>query len=85
MLLEENGSRVLTVTSGKDALQVFASNPVDLVLFDPHMPRMNNGDVTAIHMRAASLMFPSRFCLVTSCCHRVGSRQSTLSFPSRSP
>src|SRR5216683_7698443 len=52
MLLEEDGYRVLTATSGKDALQVFASNPVDLVLFDQHMPQMNNGDVTAIHMRA---------------------------------
>jgi CheY-like chemotaxis protein len=52
MLLEEDGYRVLTATSGKDALQVFASNPVDLVLFDQHMPQINNGDVTAIHMRA---------------------------------
>ncbi len=52
MLLEEDGYRVLTATSGKDALQVFASNAVDLVLFDQHMPQMNNGDVTAIHMRA---------------------------------
>ncbi len=52
MLLEEDGYRVLTATSGKDAFQVFASNPVDLVLFDQHMPQMNHGDVTAIHMRA---------------------------------
>ena len=52
MLLEEDGYRVLTATSGKDALQVFASNPVDLVLFDQYMPEMNNGDVTAVHMRA---------------------------------
>ncbi len=52
MLLEEDGYRVLTATSGKDALQVFASNPVDLVLFDQYMSQMNNGDVTAIHMRA---------------------------------
>lgn len=48
MLLEEDGYRVLTATSGKDALQVFASNPVDLVLFDQHMLQMINGDVTAI-------------------------------------
>jgi CheY-like chemotaxis protein len=52
LLLEEDGYRVLTATSGKDAFQVFASNPVDLVLFDQHMPQMNHGDVTAIHMRA---------------------------------
>jgi len=52
MLLEGDGYRVLAATSGKDALQVFASNPVDLALFDQHMPQMNNGDVTAIHMRA---------------------------------
>ncbi len=52
MLLEEDGYRVLTATSGNDALQVFASNPVDLVLFDQHMPQMNDGGVTAIHMRA---------------------------------
>ena len=51
-LLEENGYKVLTATSGKDAVQVFAVNPVDLVLFDQHMPQMNNGDATAIHMRA---------------------------------
>ncbi len=52
MVLEEDGYRVLTATSGNDALQVFASNPVDLVLFDQYMPQMNNGDVTAVHMRA---------------------------------
>src|SRR6266849_3537429 len=52
MLLEENGYKVLTARGGKDAVRVFASNPVDLVLFDQHMPQMNNGDVTAIHMRA---------------------------------
>ena len=52
MLLEENGYKVLTANSGKDAVQVFASHPVDLVLFDQHLPQMNNADATAIHMRA---------------------------------
>lgn len=51
MLLEENGYEVLTATSGTEALQVFVSHPVDLVLLDYHMPMMN-GDVAAEHMRA---------------------------------
>jgi two-component system sensor histidine kinase/response regulator len=49
-LLEENGYRVLMTTSGKDAVQAFASNPVDLVLLDDLMPRMN-GEVAARSMR----------------------------------
>jgi CheY-like chemotaxis protein len=51
MLLEENGYKVLTATSGKDAVHIFASNPVDLVLLDYHMPQMDGG-VAAMHMRA---------------------------------
>ncbi len=51
-MYRHSGRRFLTATSGKDALQVFASNAVDLVLFDQHMPQMNDGGVTAIHMRA---------------------------------
>jgi two-component system nitrogen regulation response regulator NtrX len=34
MLLEENGYRVLTATNGKEAVQVFTSHSVDLVLLD---------------------------------------------------
>jgi CheY-like chemotaxis protein len=38
MLLEEEGRcRGLVATSGVDALQLFASHPVDLVLLDYHM------------------------------------------------
>jgi CheY-like chemotaxis protein len=51
MLLEEARCRVLVATSGVDALQLFASHPVDLVLLDYHMPGMN-GDVVAGHMKA---------------------------------
>jgi CheY-like chemotaxis protein len=52
MLLEEEARcRVLVATSGVDALQLFASHPVDLVLLDYHMPGMN-GDVVAAHMKA---------------------------------
>jgi CheY-like chemotaxis protein len=42
MLLEENGYRV-TATNGKEAVQVFTSHSVDLVLLDYHMPEMNGG------------------------------------------
>jgi CheY-like chemotaxis protein len=51
MLLEEAGCKVLIATSGADALQLFASHPVDLVLLDYHMPG-TNGDVVAEHMKA---------------------------------
>jgi two-component system autoinducer 1 sensor kinase/phosphatase LuxN len=51
MLLEETGCKVLVATNGADALQLFASHPVDLVLLDYHLPGMN-GDVVAEHMKA---------------------------------
>jgi CheY-like chemotaxis protein len=51
MLLEENGYKVLTAMRGRDAVHIFASNPVDLVLLDYHMPQMDGG-VAAMHMRA---------------------------------
>src|ERR1700732_5158433 len=51
MLLEEAGCKVLVATNGANALQLFASHPVDLVLLDYHLPGMN-GDVVAEHMKA---------------------------------
>ena len=51
VLFEEAGCKVLVATSGAEALQLFASHPVDLVLLDYHMPGMN-GDVVAEHMKA---------------------------------
>jgi CheY-like chemotaxis protein len=50
-VLERNGFQVLTANDGKEALQIFGSHPVDLVLLDYHMPYMN-GDEAAMHMRA---------------------------------
>ena len=52
MLLEGNGYRVLTATNGKEAIQAFVSNPVDLVLLDYHMPEMNGG-MAAARMKEA--------------------------------
>ena len=50
MLLEENGYRVLTATNGKEAVGIFMSHSVDLVLLDYHMPEMN-GAAAALHMK----------------------------------
>jgi two-component system NtrC family sensor kinase len=51
VLLEKAGCKVLITTCGAEALQLFASHPVDLVLLDYHMPGMNGG-VVAEHMKA---------------------------------
>jgi CheY-like chemotaxis protein len=45
MLLEENGDRVLTATNGKQAMEAFITNAVDLVVLDYHMPEMDGGIV----------------------------------------
>jgi CheY-like chemotaxis protein len=50
ILLEENGYRVLTATNGREAMQAFMSNSVDLVLLDDQMPEMNGG-VAAVRMK----------------------------------
>jgi CheY-like chemotaxis protein len=50
MLLESRGYRVLTAGSGPDALVLFSSEDVDLVLLDYLMPGMN-GDVVARKMK----------------------------------
>jgi len=51
MLLEEAACKVLIATGGAEALQLFASHRIDLVLLDYHMPGMNGG-VVAEHMKA---------------------------------
>ena len=60
MLLEDAGYKVLVATTGADALQLFASHPVDLVLLDYHMPGMN-GDVVAEHMKAGQSAKRARY------------------------
>ncbi len=56
-LLELNGYEVLTASDGDDACQAFVSHPVDLVLLDFHMPRMN-GDIAAALMKACRADVP---------------------------
>ncbi len=50
MLLESRGYRVLTAESGADALVLFSSEILDLVILDYSMPGMN-GDVVAERMK----------------------------------
>ena len=49
-VLEARGYRVFTAENGLDALEIFSSKPVDLVILDYKMPGMN-GDVVAERMR----------------------------------
>jgi CheY-like chemotaxis protein len=56
-LLRQNGYAVVTATDGTEAVQAFVSHPVDLVLIDYHMRRMN-GDVAAAHMKACKTDVP---------------------------
>ncbi len=50
MLLESQGYRVLTAENGADALVLFSSETLDLVILDYAMPGMN-GDVVAERMK----------------------------------
>jgi CheY-like chemotaxis protein len=52
ILFEERGYNVLVAASGEEALQLFASHPIDLVLLDYHLPKAN-GDVIAERMKAS--------------------------------
>jgi CheY-like chemotaxis protein len=56
-LLTQKGYEVLTATDGREAVEAFVSQPVDLVLLDYHMPRMN-GDVAADRMKACKTDVP---------------------------
>jgi CheY-like chemotaxis protein len=50
-LLEEDGYTILTARNGREALEVFISNPVDLVLLDYYLPEAT-GDAIARRMKA---------------------------------
>ena len=51
MSLEENGYQLLTVANGKEAVQAFVSNTIDLVLLDCDTPQKDGG-VAALLMKA---------------------------------
>ena len=44
-MLSTNGYRVVSATSGQEAVGIFAENPVDLVLTDFAMPQMNGSQL----------------------------------------
>ena len=50
MLLESQGYKVLTATSGREGLELFAAHPVSAVVLDYAMPEMN-GDQVAIALK----------------------------------
>ena len=52
-MLETRGYRVIVCTSGEEALEVFRSGGIDLVLTDLMMPGMN-GDELAKHVKQVS-------------------------------
>jgi CheY-like chemotaxis protein len=53
LMLETRGYRVIVCTSGEEALEVFRSGGIDLVLTDLMMPGMN-GDELAKHVKQVS-------------------------------
>ena len=69
IVLESAGYEVLNAADGKQALHMFTTNAIDLVLLDYHMPGMNGADVAAeikrmkpmvpVMLVSASLTVPS--------------------------
>jgi CheY-like chemotaxis protein len=57
LILESKGYSVLTAENGPDALQLFASHPVHIVILDYKMPGMDGG-VVAQRMRALNPLVP---------------------------
>ena len=47
IMLESRGFHVLTASDGRQGLEVFDANKVDLVVLDYFMPDMNGGEVAA--------------------------------------
>src|SRR5258708_18574582 len=52
IILEDRGYKVLTASSGREGLEVFASNVIDAVILDYQMPEMNGELVAGVMKRA---------------------------------
>jgi DNA-binding response OmpR family regulator len=65
-MLATNGYRVLSASSGQEAIGLFAETPVDLVLADFGLPQMNGGQLVerlkqiAVHVPMILLGDPQR-------------------------
>jgi CheY-like chemotaxis protein len=57
ILLERAGYRVLTAQDGPSALEIFASEPIQVVVLDYSMPGMHGGEV-AVRMRQTKPQVP---------------------------
>ena len=57
MILEDVGYRVLTSSSAREGLEVFASHAIDAVILDYQMPEMN-GELVAAEMRRTKPRVP---------------------------
>lgn len=57
ILLERSGYRVLTAQDGLEGLQLFAKEPIDVVVLDYSMPGMDGGEV-ASRMRQTKPQVP---------------------------
>ena len=57
MVLEDFGYKILTCSSAREGLEVFASNAIDAVILDYQMPEMN-GELVAAEMKRTNPRIP---------------------------
>jgi len=57
IILEDFGYKVLTASSAREGLEVFASNEIDAVILDYQMPEMN-GELVAAEMKRTKPRVP---------------------------
>ncbi len=57
IILEDFGYKVITASSGREGLEVFASSAIDAVILDYQMPEMN-GELVAAEMKRTNPRIP---------------------------